>query len=165
VSEFKEILKLAKIVVDTLLEKKLFITTVESCTGGGMANYITNISGASDVIKGAAVTYSNDEKISFGVSETLIKQFDVYSEETAIAMAKAGILKSVRAEVGVGITGSFTRVDENNTGSEVGVIYIAVIYGDRVLSKKVCLAGKDERWVDKDKVIVDAFNMVLEIIE
>ncbi|MFK5914986.1 MAG: CinA family protein [Woeseiaceae bacterium] len=164
-SEFKELLKLAERVVEALLEKKLCITTVESCTGGGMANYITNIPRASEVIKGARVTYSTEEKISLGVSESVIDKYTVYSKETALAMARAGIWKSTRSEVSVGITGSFTREDMNNTGSKVGEIYIAVVYGDEVICKKICLTNNAERCVDKDMVIKNAFNMVLEIIE
>lgn len=163
-SEFDAVLVLAEKVVETLLAKKHCITTVESCTGGGMANYITNVSRASEVMKGASVTYSTEEKIFLGVSESIIAEHTVYSKETALAMARTGISRSVRAEVSVGITGSFTREDKNNSGSEVGVIYIAVVYGEDEECKKVCLTDKAERWVDKDKVIKEAFNMVLEIL-
>ena len=44
------------------------ISTMESCTGGGLANAITNIEGASEVFKYGAVTYSNEFKIKMGVS-------------------------------------------------------------------------------------------------
>ena len=64
------------------------IAFMESCTGGYLANQITNISGASDVLKVSAVTYSNEYKIKFGVSKNIIEKFTVYSQETAIEMAK-----------------------------------------------------------------------------
>ena len=46
-------------VVKKLIEKKMTIATMESCTGGGIANEITNISGASAILKESYVTYSN----------------------------------------------------------------------------------------------------------
>ena len=161
----KEVLNFAEQVVTTLLEKKLCITTIESCTGGGMSNYLTNISRASEVMKGAIVTYSNEEKISHGVSEAVINEFGVYSKETAIAMARTGIWKSVRAEIGVGITGSFTREDTNNKNSKVGVVYVAVVYGDTIVCERIELTDVAERWVDKDKIIKAAFIMVLNILQ
>lgn len=160
-----EVLNLAEQVVETLLDKELYITIVESCTGGGMSNYLTNISRASEVMKGAIVTYSSEEKISYGVSEAVINEFSVYSKETAIAMAKTGILKSVRAEIGVGITGSFTREDTNNKNSKVGVVYVAVVYGNTIDCKRIELTDVAERWVDKDKIIKEAFIMILNILE
>ena len=76
-------------IVKKLIEKKLTISTMESCTGGGIANEITNISGASEVLKVSYVTYSNEAKIKFGVPEKIIEKYTVYSKETAIEMAKA----------------------------------------------------------------------------
>ena len=56
---------------------------MESCTGGGMANAITNIAGSSDVLKFSAVTYSNEFKIKMGVNKSTIDKFSVYSMEVA----------------------------------------------------------------------------------
>jgi len=60
--EMEKILSISKEVVEELRRKNLCITTVESCTGGGVANSITDIPGASDVMKDAFVTYSNEAK-------------------------------------------------------------------------------------------------------
>ena len=49
--------KLMKEVVEKLIEKKKTISTMESCTGGGVANAITNIEGASEILKFCSVTY------------------------------------------------------------------------------------------------------------
>ena len=54
--------KVSKLVVKLTKNKKT-IATMESCTGGGVANIITNIPGASEVLKFSAVTYSNEYKI------------------------------------------------------------------------------------------------------
>lgn len=161
----EELLILATKVVNTLKDKKIFITTVESCTGGGVSNYITNVSGASEVMKGARVTYSNEEKIALGVPKEIIETYTVYSLETALAMAEAGVRNSVKSDVGVGVTGSITRVDPANRGSKPGEVYIAVVFRDKSASKKFVFSGEGERWEVKDRAIKEALRMVIEIIE
>eukprot|EP00658_Telonema_sp_P-2_P037033 TRINITY_DN26673_c0_g1_i1.p1 TRINITY_DN26673_c0_g1~~TRINITY_DN26673_c0_g1_i1.p1 ORF type:complete len:212 (-),score=61.68 TRINITY_DN26673_c0_g1_i1:323-958(-) len=151
--------------VASLKEKSLHITTVESCTGGGLACWITNVSGASSVIKGARVTYSNEEKILLGVPKTVIDEFSVYSEQTAVAMARAGIAAAAKAEIGVGITGSISRVDPNNPNSEPGVVYFGVVYGNNVVSRKCLFADQGERWEVKDRAIEVALKMVLDVLD
>ena len=77
-----------KEVVNILIDKKITISVMESCTGGSMANSITNIPGASEIFKFGAVTYSNEYKIKLGVDEELINKYTVYSSEVAQDMAK-----------------------------------------------------------------------------
>ena len=76
-------------IVKKLTEMNLTISTMESCTGGGISNEITNISGASSVFREAYVTYSNEAKIKQGVSKDIIEKYTVYSPEVAIEMARA----------------------------------------------------------------------------
>ena len=68
-------------VVKRLIDKNKTISTMESCTGGGVANAITNVEGASEVLKFSAVTYSNEFKIKMGVSKDVIDKYSVYSME------------------------------------------------------------------------------------
>ncbi len=157
-------LELATQVVNRLRQAKLFITTVESCTGGGLANAITNISGASEVIKGAFVTYSNEQKIALGVPREVIDEHTVYSLQTAEAMAQIGLAAAVSADVAVGITGSISRADPNNPNSVPGIIYTAVKYKDRTDSQ-VFNFMEGERWEIKDKAIGEALKMVLSILD
>ena len=60
-----------KEIIEILKQKNETISTMESCTGGGVANKITNIEGASEVFSFSAVTYSND----FKFPETLKEEF------------------------------------------------------------------------------------------
>ena len=53
-------MKTFKKIIKKLTKENLTIATMESCTGGGVANAITNIEGASSVLKFSAVTYSNE---------------------------------------------------------------------------------------------------------
>ena len=88
-----------------LKEKKLRIATAESCSGGGLADRITNVSGSSDYFERGFVTYSvSAKKENLGVPEEIIEKFGVVSNETATAMAE-GVKKLSRADIGIGITG------------------------------------------------------------
>lgn len=157
-------LDLATQVVSRLRQNNLFITTVESCTGGGLVNAITNISGASEVIKGAFVTYSNEQKMALGVPREIIEEHTVYSVQTAMAMAQTGLQAAVSADIAVGITGSISRADPNNPNSVPGVIYVAVKYGDRI-NTQVFNFTEGERWEIKDKAVGEALKMVLSIFD
>jgi len=108
-----------------LIEKGLTITTMESCTGGQIASLLTDTEGASAVLKGAYVTYSNAAKCMQGVSAKVIERFGVYSAETAAAMAKA-CRSSYGAHIGIGITGTFGNPDPNNPDSIAGRVWFAI---------------------------------------
>lgn len=109
-----------------LIEKKLNITTMESCTSGLIASLITDTEGASAVLKGAFVTYSNMGKIMQGVPEETIEKYSVYSNETAAAMAEA-CRKTYNADIGIGVTGTMGNVDPANAeDSFPGRVYFAL---------------------------------------
>ena len=76
-------------ITNTLIKEQLTITTMESCTSGLVASLLTDTEGASAVLKGAFVTYSNEAKIKQNVPADVIERFGVYSEETAREMALA----------------------------------------------------------------------------
>lgn len=114
-----------KQIINLLKEKNKTISTMESCTGGGVANAITNIEGASEVLRYSAVTYSNEYKIKMGVSKDIIDKYSVYSMETAIEMSK-NIANFANSNIGVGITGKLNRVDINNPYGEDNVVFISI---------------------------------------
>ena len=108
-----------------LIEKGLTVTTMESCTGGQIASLLTDTEGASAVLKGAYVTYSNAAKCLQGVPAEVIDRFGVYSAETAAEMAKA-CRGSYGADIGIGITGTFGNPDPNNPEGVQGMVWFAV---------------------------------------
>jgi len=114
--------------VELLSVQGWHIVTMESCTGGALANAITNVPGSSAVLMDSFVTYSNEAKIKRGVSAELIDKFTVYSLEVAEAMARQAVSNSVAVgrTIGVGITGSLTREDPNNPNSVPGKVYIGI---------------------------------------
>ena len=60
-----------------LIERKITITAMESCTGGQIASLLTDTEGSSEVFKGSLVTYSNAAKIRHGVPEETIRTYGV----------------------------------------------------------------------------------------
>lgn len=143
-------------IVKKLIKEEKTIATMESCTGGGLASEITNISGASNILKESYVSYCNEAKIKFGVPKEVIEKYTVYSAETAVAMANA-VKENAQADIGIGITGQLGRMDPNNPGSEVGNVWYAINNGGKLIVKKLKVADMER---DKQKQIV-----IREIVE
>ena len=98
-------MELNEIVVNKLIEKGYKISTAESCTGGLLASKIVEVANASKVFDMSFVTYSNESKTELlGVSEKLINEYGVVSEEVALKMAY-GVSKRANSQVGVGVSG------------------------------------------------------------
>ena len=106
------------------------ISTMESCTGGGVVNAITNIEGASDVLHYSAVTYSNEFKVKMGVNQEVSDTYTVYSMETAQEMSKV-ISNFASSNYGIGITGMLNSVDLGNRRKINKKIYISIYDRDK----------------------------------
>lgn len=113
-----------------LIERHLSITTMESCTGGLIASLITDTEGASAVMRGAFITYSNEAKVMEGVASDVIDKYGVYSRETAIAMANTAKEK-MASDIAISVTGSFGNVDPSNTDSIPGQVHFAIAFKDK----------------------------------
>jgi nicotinamide-nucleotide amidase len=72
-----------------LIKNSSTLAVAESCTGGRIANWLTDISGSSNYFLFSGVTYSNEAKIKvLGVSHEILDQYGAVHEETVKAMAK-----------------------------------------------------------------------------
>lgn len=116
-------------IIKKLNEKKLTISTMESCTGGGISNEITNISGASMVFKETYVTYSNEAKIKQGVEKEKIEKYTVYSPEVAMEMARA-VKQKTNSDISIGVTGQLGRIDPNNPVDKLNFVWYAILTKD-----------------------------------
>ena len=154
-----------KELVELLIEKKKTISTLESCTGGGVANAITNIEGASEILKFSAVTYSNEYKIKMGVSSEVIDKYSVYSEECSIEMSK-NISAFAGSDFGVGITGKLNRVDINNPFGEDNQVFISIYdkENNKFYNEKV-EATLGSRKDNKELVINKIIEMMKDILK
>lgn len=150
-------------IVAMLQNKKLTIATMESCTGGGIANEITNISGASAVLMESYVTYCNEAKIKQGVSEEVIAKYTVYSEETAIEMAKT-VKVQAKSDISIGVTGQLGRIDPNNPVDKLNCVWFAIINQNNELSVKQIQVPNCERKQQKEIVIDSVAEELLNVI-
>src|SRR5574344_1863356 len=112
-------------IIKKLTDLNKTISTMESCTGGCLANQITNIDGSSVVFKFGAVTYSNEFKIKMGVSKDIIDEYTVYSMEVANEMSKT-ISDYTNSDYGIGITGKLNKEDIYNETNENNIVYISI---------------------------------------
>lgn len=144
-------MKSFKKIVLELIKRGETIATMESCTGGGVANAITCIEGASEVLKFSAVTYSNQYKIKMGVSADVIDEYSVYSMETAHEMA-LNISKFVNSDFGVGVTGKLNRADVNNNFGKDNQVFVSIYYKEEYYDM-VINVDKKTRKQNKDVVI------------
>ena len=88
-----------------LTERKLTIAVAESCTGGLIANRITNVSGSSSYFDRGVVAYSNHSKTQLlSVPSALIETHGAVSKEVASAMAE-GVRKAAHTDIGLSTTG------------------------------------------------------------
>ena len=150
-------------VVNLLIENKMTIATMESCTGGFVASSITDIDGSSSVLKFSAVTYSNEYKIKMGVSKEVIDKYSVYSINVAREMAK-NVSDFANSDIGVGITGKINRVDENNLFGDDNKIYYAIYdkNSDKYYEYEL-IAINDTRLNNKKYIMENISKSLLEI--
>lgn len=122
-------------IVAKLSEKGLTLTTAESCTGGLVAKRLTDVSGASAVFHGGAVTYSNRLKSEWlGVRADTLRQFGAVSAQTAREMA-VGARKFAKADLAVAVTG-IAGPNSDDTDKPVGLVYIALADANGVTVEK-----------------------------
>ena len=121
----KNIKELTQKVIQTLTKKGQTISFAESCTGGRIAAAFTAISGASDVLHGACVTYSNDIKHQWlGVTQEVLEDQGAVSE-ACVAQMLEGIQQMTGSDYAIAVSG----IAGPTGGTEfkpVGTVYIGV---------------------------------------
>ena len=110
-------------IADQMHERRTTLATMESVTGGLLANVLTDVPGASEYYKGGLIAYQTQQKIDAGVPVEVIEEFGVVSPETAKAMARA-VRERLGADYGIGITG--VAGPEAQDGVPPGTVHIGV---------------------------------------
>lgn len=148
-------------VVKALKEKKLTVATAESCTGGGVARAITDISGASAVFNCGICAYANDIKIKLlGVKPETLDTYGAVSEQTAREMA-CGARTASGADIGIGVTG-IAGPEGGTADKPIGLVYIAVdsdAYSD-VKALKLSRGHKNEREFIRSLAVMHALCLI-----
>jgi nicotinamide-nucleotide amidase len=127
--------ELNEVIVKLLAERRKSLALAESCTGGYIANRITNVPGASAVFLGGVVSYSNESKQRFlGVRAETLETHGAVSEPVAREMAEGA-----RRETGADYALSVTGIAGPAGGSEakpVGTVFIALATPERTEVKQ-----------------------------
>jgi len=136
--------ELEEVIVQLLTAKHATLATAESCTGGLLANRVTDVAGASVVFLEGNVTYSNDAKTrTLGVSAELISTFGAVSEEVARAMAE-GALQRSGATFALATTG-IAGPDGGTTEKPVGTVFIGLAAREHVTQVEKLFFPTDRR--------------------
>lgn len=140
------------------------ITTMESCTAGYVLSTITNVEGASEITEGGFGVYSNKAKVRMGVPAEVIGRYGVYSKETAIEMANAARIKN-DCQVGLGVTGTFSNIDTDNSDSLALKVFYAIVIGeDYIFNDKIDIPNRSrvqQKEYTTDKILTK-LNSILE---
>ena len=159
----EDVAGLEETVVHTLQEKDLTIATAESCTGGMIAQRITNVSGSSEVFGFGFVTYWEQAKAKMvGVDPAVIAKYNVVSAPVAAQMA-LGAAETAGADIAVSVTGV-----AGPTGGDavrpVGTVYLGAARGDTVWVKKLFVSRPDRAMV-RARAAQAALEMALRLAQ
>lgn len=135
-----EDIDIEEVVAKLLIERKLTISTAESCTGGMIAGTLINYPGISEVFLEGAVTYSNEAKQNrLGVKKETLDKHGAVSEETAREMA-IGIAKTSKTDVSIVTTG-IAGPEGGTLEKPVGLVYIGVYVKGEVTIQRCIFNG------------------------
>lgn len=120
-------------IIQTLTKNKQSISFAESCTGGRIAATFTAISGASNILNGSCVTYSNEIKHQWlGVENDILEKFGAVSQECVSQMLN-GIQKMAQSDYAIAVSG--IAGPTGGTGLKpIGTVYIGILtpYGEEI---------------------------------
>ncbi len=123
-----------------LTKNRKTIAVAESCTGGGVSNRLTDVSGSSKYFIMGLVAYSNAVKIDLlGVKEESLRRFGAVSARVAQEMA-TGIKRLADVDIGVGITGISGPTGGTKT-KPVGRVYIALAADAKKIAREFRFSG------------------------
>lgn len=145
--------------VSLLLEKKMTITTVESCTGGMVASKIVNVSGASAVFNEGFITYANQAKETYaGVLKETLEAYGAVSNQVAMEMAE-GIAQKTGADVAISVTGVAGPFGGTNE-KPVGLVYIGCFVLGKIFFEECHFNG--DRLQIREQSANEAINFALK---
>ncbi|MDR6403725.1 MULTISPECIES: CinA family nicotinamide mononucleotide deamidase-related protein [Chryseobacterium] len=134
--------KIEKILGEILNEKKLTISTAESCTGGDLAKMITSNSGSSKYYLGGIIAYATEKKIEIlKVKKETIDEFTVVSEQVAAEMAE-GCQKLFKTNISLSTTG-VAGPGKGEDGKKVGTVFYTIRIDDKVVTSKLYMPHLD----------------------
>ena len=121
-----------KKLIKNLLDKNITVSVAESCTGGKLSQFFTDISGISKIFNMGLVTYSNESKINIlKIPKSLIKQYGSVSNETAKKMAQ-NLFKISKSKLCISTTG-IAGPSGGTKNKPVGLVFICIKFNKKIL--------------------------------
>ena len=157
----KKLFSVANLVGQTLIAKNFKIVTAESCTGGGLAYWLTAISGSSAWFDRGVVTYQDSAKEELlHISASDIKQFGAVSKTVASQMAQQALTLS-HAQIAIATTG-IAGPTGGTPDKPVGLVWIAWITPTQSLTQDFLFIG--DRQAVREQTILQAFEGLLKLL-
>lgn len=154
-------LQLATELGQLLLRKKCSITTAESCTGGGIAYWLTAVPGSSAYVDRGFITYSNKAKQQLlAVRSATLLQFGAVSEQTVREMAE-GAAKAAGAGMAIAVSG-IAGPDGGSAYKPVGTVCFGFYLNGTVASSQLLFAG--DRQQVRQQAIDYALKQSIELL-
>ena len=148
---------LEKVIIKLLTKRKETLALAESCTGGLLANRITNMPGASTVLLAGYIVYSNEAKINaLGVDLKLIERYGAVSEPVARALAEGARMRA-RSTFALSTTG-IAGPTGGSPGKPVGTVYVALASLDQTIARKFFFPSDRETF--KELAAQAAFDLL-----
>ena len=142
---------LVKKIVNSLIKKKLTISTAESWTGGLLSSTITSVAGSSKVFKLGLVTYSNQSKIKvLKVLKNIIRKYGAVSEQVCLAMVM-NLNKISKTSISISITG-IAGPGGGTKKKPVGLVYVGIKKRNKISVKKYLFKNKGRTFIQKTAV-------------
>jgi nicotinamide-nucleotide amidase len=158
----RDISELAAQVGSVLKSQGLVLATAESCTGGGVAQAVTEIAGSSEWFECGFITYSNASKADMlDVPEALIVRYGAVSDEVAQAMAE-GALANSNATITLSTTG-IAGPGGAVPGKPVGTICFAWAMAHRTFSERLVFEG--DRHAVRQQTVAHSLAGLLRFLE
>ncbi len=142
---------LLEVIGRILTERNLTLATAESCTGGLLANEITNNPGSSRYFRGGVVAYDNEVKTAqLGVSRETLREHGAVSRQVALEMAE-GVARELNADIGLSTTG-VAGPGGGTPEKPVGLVFIGIWTRERAFILEARLA--EERLINKKRSVM-----------
>ena len=155
---------------DALKEKNITIVCAESITAGMLASTIASISGASSILKGSIVTYSQELKCGIlKIDPRIIDKHTAESMETTVEMVYGLIKVYPSSDIYVAVTGiASAGTPEYPVEGKVGDVFLAIYYRNappknRLTTTMVKIGDKDRNEI-REEAVLKIFEEVLRII-
>jgi nicotinamide-nucleotide amidase len=143
----------------------LHIVTAESCTGGLLAGVLTEAPGASKVVEGGFVTYSNRAKHDvLGVAEDMIAVHGAVSAPVARAMAEGALAAAPDAELAVAVTG-IAGPSGGSADKPVGLVFFGGARRGGPTVHRECRFGDIGRGEVRRASIVEAIEVLEGLVQ